>query len=189
MKKWGWISRTHSSFRKCEVDSLVKNCWRPAYPWGSKENLTVVAARACSVKIRCQQNGFGWLEAQLSVLADDFPQSWSQTPLLCLYSRGSHKSCLVTEAKDMSLWYTVTWSFSGGARGKEPAYKSSILAWRIPMDRGAWWATVHRVTKSRTRLKRLSTHTYSKSVWTRSVPGSYSILSTFNPLGRRTALE
>ena len=26
-----------------------------------------------------------------------------------------------------------------------------------PMDRGAWWATVHRVTKSRTRLRRLST--------------------------------
>ena len=26
----------------------------------------------------------------------------------------------------------------------------SILAWRIPMDRGAWWATVHGVTKSKT---------------------------------------
>ena len=25
---------------------------------------------------------------------------------------------------------------------------SSILAWRIPIDRGAWWATVHGVTKS-----------------------------------------
>ena len=25
-----------------------------------------------------------------------------------------------------------------------------------PMDRGAWWATVHGVTKSRTRLKQLS---------------------------------
>ena len=25
---------------------------------------------------------------------------------------------------------------------------SSTLAWRIPMDRGAWWATVHRVAKS-----------------------------------------
>ena len=24
----------------------------------------------------------------------------------------------------------------------------SILAWRIPMDRGAWWATDHRVTKT-----------------------------------------
>ena len=28
----------------------------------------------------------------------------------------------------------------------------SILAWRIPMDRGAWWATVHGVAKSQTRL-------------------------------------
>ena len=25
-----------------------------------------------------------------------------------------------------------------------------------PMDRGAWWAAVHRVTQSRTRLKRLA---------------------------------
>ena len=29
---------------------------------------------------------------------------------------------------------------------------SSILAWRIPTDRGAWWATVHGVAKSQTRL-------------------------------------
>ena len=36
------------------------------------------------------------------------------------------------------------------------ATHSSILAWRIPMDRRAWWATVHRVAKSRTRLKWLS---------------------------------
>jgi len=27
---------------------------------------------------------------------------------------------------------------------------SSILAWRIPMDRGAWRAIVHGVTKSQT---------------------------------------
>ena len=27
---------------------------------------------------------------------------------------------------------------------------SSILAWRIPMDRGAWQATVHGVAKSQT---------------------------------------
>ena len=30
------------------------------------------------------------------------------------------------------------------------ATHSSILAWRIPMDRGTWWATVHGVAKSRT---------------------------------------
>ena len=29
---------------------------------------------------------------------------------------------------------------------KEMATHSSILAWRIPMDRGAWQATVHGVT-------------------------------------------
>ena len=29
---------------------------------------------------------------------------------------------------------------------------SSILAWRIPMDRGIWWATVHGVAKSQIRL-------------------------------------
>ena len=33
------------------------------------------------------------------------------------------------------------------------ATHSSILAWGIPMDRGAWWATVHRVAKSQTQLK------------------------------------
>ena len=32
------------------------------------------------------------------------------------------------------------------------ATHSSILAWRILMDRGAWWATVHGVTKSWARL-------------------------------------
>ena len=30
------------------------------------------------------------------------------------------------------------------------ATHSSILAWRIPMDRGAWWATVYGIAKSRT---------------------------------------
>ena len=30
---------------------------------------------------------------------------------------------------------------------------SSILAWRIPMDKGAWCATVHRISKSHTQLK------------------------------------
>ena len=38
------------------------------------------------------------------------------------------------------------WGRSPGGGGDH----SSILAWRIPMDRGAWQAIVHGVTKSRT---------------------------------------
>ena len=35
---------------------------------------------------------------------------------------------------------------------KKMATHSSILTWKNPMDGGAWWATVHGVAKSRTRL-------------------------------------
>ena len=37
----------------------------------------------------------------------------------------------------------------------------SILAWRIPMDKGVWWATVHKVAKSQTWPKQLSMHANS----------------------------
>ena len=67
----------------------------------------------------------------------------------------------------------VFMGFPGGSAGKEStcnvgdlglvpglgrslegvmATHSSILAWSIPMDTGAWWATVHGVTKSQTWL-------------------------------------
>jgi len=34
----------------------------------------------------------------------------------------------------------------------------SILAWRIPMGRGAWWASAHGVTKSQTRPSNQTQH-------------------------------
>ena len=41
--------------------------------------------------------------------------------------------------------------------GRSPgAGNGNPLAWRIPTDRGAWRATVHRITNSLTRLKQLS---------------------------------
>ena len=46
-----------------------------------------------------------------------------------------------------------TWVRSLGredALEEEMATHSSILAWRVPMDRGAWWAPVHVITKSQT---------------------------------------
>ena len=38
------------------------------------------------------------------------------------------------------------------------ATHSSILAWRIPMDRGACWATENGVARSGTQLKQLGMH-------------------------------
>ena len=43
--------------------------------------------------------------------------------------------------------------FPGGGHGNP----LGIRAWRIPMDRGAWRATVHGVAKFQTRLSDLST--------------------------------
>ena len=52
------------------------------------------------------------------------------------------------------MWETWVW-FLGREDPLEEgmATHSSILAWRIPMYRGAWWATVHGITKSQTRLR------------------------------------
>ena len=50
-----------------------------------------------------------------------------------------------------SKWETWVRSLSwnpGGGHG----YHSSILVWRIPVDRGAWQVIVHGVAKSRTQL-------------------------------------
>ena len=40
----------------------------------------------------------------------------------------------------------------GRSPEEDMATHSSILAWRIPMDRGSWQVTIHGVAKSQTRL-------------------------------------
>ena len=66
----------------------------------------------------------------------------------------SWASLMVQMVKNpLAMW--ETWVRSLGWEdplGEGMATHSSILAWRIPMDRGAWWATVHGATKSGTRL-------------------------------------
>ena len=55
----------------------------------------------------------------------------------------------------MRVWSLGQKDCPGGGHGNPLQY--SCL--ENPMDRGAWRATVHSVTKSRTRLKQLSMHT------------------------------
>ena len=47
--------------------------------------------------------------------------------------------------------------YPGGGHGNPLQY--SCL--ENPVDRGAWWTTVHKATKSPMGLKRLSTHVYT----------------------------
>ena len=52
------------------------------------------------------------------------------------------------------------------------------------MDKGAWWAVIHRVTKSWTRWKQLSTHTHSEAavtiiihvLWTLVIQNGYNLV-------------
>ena len=59
-----------------------------------------------------------------------------------------------------AMWGTWVWSLGWEDPLEEGiATHSSILAWRIPMHRGAWWATVHGL-QSRTWLNDLAQHIY-----------------------------
>ena len=54
------------------------------------------------------------------------------------------------------------------------AHYSSVLAWRIPMDRGAWRATVHQVAKSRTPLSDWAWHSTVFKLVSSESPSTYS---------------
>ena len=73
----------------------------------------------------------------------------ARNTLTCVLSQAS----LVTQLVKNLLAMRESWAPSLG--WEDPleegmATHSSILAWRIPMDRGAWWATVHGVSKNQT---------------------------------------
>ena len=56
--------------------------------------------------------------------------------------------------RDIALYLKLSTSIFG--EGNDNSFQYSCL--ENPMERGAWWATVHWVTKSQTQLK--SQHTY-----------------------------
>ena len=69
---------------------------------------------------------------------------------LIMLTRHDCASLVAQMVKNLpAVW--ETWVQSLGweeALEKGMATHSSILTWRIPRDRGAWWVTVHGVAKS-----------------------------------------
>ena len=82
--------------------------------------------------------------------------AWSQTRLKRLSSSKMEvRASLVAQMVKNLPTMQETWVQSLGL--EDPledgvATHSNVIAWRIPMDREAWWAMVHGVAKSRTPL-------------------------------------
>ena len=82
-----------------------------------------------------------------------------------------HIFCLVLLASTHALF---------GERNGNPLQYSCL---ENPVDRGPWWAAVHRVAQSRTRLKWLSMHALEKEMATHSSIPACRIPGTEEPGG------
>ena len=79
---------------------------------------------------------FGHTACRVLVPQQGFPGSSNDKEFTC-------------HAGNLGLFWSLGWE---DPLEEVLATHSSILAWRIPMDRGAWRATVQRATKSQTWL-------------------------------------
>ena len=73
---------------------------------------------------------------------------------------GKESACQCRDIRDVGS-IPVSGRSPGGGHGNPLQY--SFLA--NPLDRGAWLATVHGVTKSQTQLKHLTTHIFLSSLF------------------------
>ena len=69
----------------------------------------------------------------------------------------------------------------GSGEGNGNPLKYSCL--ENPVDRGAWWAAVHGVTQSQTRLKQFSMHALEKEMATHSSILAWRTPGTEEPSG------
>ena len=93
---------------------------------------------------------FGGIDISLHWLTRASCEHFSATPLQ--YSWASQVAQMVK--KSPAMW--ETWIRSLGWEDpleEDMTTHSSVLAWRIPMDRGAWQATVHGVANSWAQLR------------------------------------
>ena len=88
-------------------------------------------------------------------------------PLFCSVGLLDHFGLVIKSPSASAGDTRDTSSISGSGWGRSPGEGNGNPLWHSclenPMDRGTWQATVHRVTKSWTRLKRHSTHTGGSS--------------------------
>ena len=92
----------------------------------------------------------------------------------------TRRASLVTQLVNNPPAMWETWVQSLGWENpleKEMATLSSILAWRILMERGAWQATVHGITKSWTQLR---DYAHSKLYWKLGLKIKYILYHSYH---------
>ena len=129
--------------RVWEVERAVRPTGRPV-PRAARTSVT--GPGACSVpQVASGSPGLKlrwlWSQKRVSVMVVSVGRNVSGTPL----PKASHRS----KPKSRSGEIDSTFSEKPGVGNGNPFQYSCL---ENPMDRGAWWATVHEVTKSQARL-------------------------------------
>ena len=126
-------------------------------PWRLWETEELGKSRVCGIWFLDQRSNPGALHCECRVLA---PGPTEKSPICRLFD-DSHSELpwwLRWSRIRVQWWVDRVWYLGWEDPLKEGmATHSSILAWRIPTDRGAWQATVHGVTKSWLRGTKHST--------------------------------
>ena len=138
--------------------------------WLFKTSTSTPTQVQCFMGLRCSPSGWHIdIEPMASVKVlwtESFPQYlWADTPTPSVIIFGDmgfqdviRASRMALAIKNLAANYRdirdtslIPWSGRSPGRGHDNPLQYSCL--ENPMDRGAWWATVHRVTKSQTELK------------------------------------
>ena len=124
-------------------------------PAGSASSGYLIEVQILRLYPRCTESGT--LKLLGSNLCYNKPPGWFWASQVVLVLKN-----LTANAEDMRHGFDPWVGKISWGEVSSMATHSSILAWRIAMDRGAWRTTVHRVAKSQTWLQPLSMHTHTR---------------------------
>ena len=148
----------HMSPRACHMvhqstSVLVPLSWMGLHKGlqGHGERSLELNSNALSPKpARPQDRALSW---SVSFFGCRVPCWWNEVTILARFSSKESTCNAEGDTRDMGL---IPGSGRSPGGGHSDLLQYSCL--QIALDRGAWWATVHRVAKSQTPLKGLSTH-------------------------------
>ena len=127
--------------------------WKPA--WASSRRWWRTAEAGMLRSMGLHSVGHDWVTRQQQMRYSGLP----------IGSRGKEPDCQCRRPKKCRLGPLVRkmpW--------RRPRQPTLVFVPENPMDRGAWWVTIHRVTKSQTQLDWLSTHVCTYGIHQNCIP-------------------